>query len=66
MGALNGDFNRGICECGNSLFRLAGKYTIGKIMKSADGHGLVWQWYCNACGMVHQERCKLAVHEIDV
>ena len=63
----NGDFNRGICAvdgCENSMFRLAAKYAIGKIVKAADGHGLVWQWYCNACGAVHQEPCNVVTHEI--
>lgn len=62
----NGDFNRGVCECGNTLFNLRGKYAVGKIVKSPNGHDLVWQWYCNACGIVHQEPCKIATHEIDL
>lgn len=64
MATKDGDFNRGICECGNTIFRLNAKYAIGKLVKSPDNRALVWQWYCNACGMVHHEPCQITEHRI--
>lgn len=62
MANLNGDFNRGLCHCGNSLFRLAAKYAIAKLVKSGDKAPLMWQWYCNGCGAVHHEPCEIFEH----
>lgn len=55
------DFNRGICECGNTIFSVPRKYDIGFVVKTGRDT-LAWQWLCKGCGTVHHEPITVITH----
>lgn len=61
--SVQGDFNRGVCECGGDIYPVNRKYQSGMLVKSVNGRDLVWQWYCRHCGIVHHEPTRIRIHE---
>ncbi len=62
---MSSDFNRGLCECGNTIYPVTGKYNVGFLVKNGRDT-LAWQWLCKACGKVHHEDAPISNHPIVV